>query len=73
MQTEPVPEDQLAALRAELAGVEDEFGLEVVSIFPGSDPDVTEATVLRSLIPSVRAVGEELRNGTLEVVTEFED
>ncbi len=73
MQTEPVPEDQLAALRAELAGVEDEFGLEVVSIFPGSDPDVTEVTVLRSLIPSVRAVGEELRNGTLEVVTEFED
>ncbi len=59
---------EVSGLQAQLAAIEAEYGLTVVSIFPGTDPNSTEADVLRTLIPSVRQVGEEIKKGKLQVV-----
>ncbi len=64
---------ELARLRTELEAVQAEFGVTVTSAFPGTNPDATEHDRLRAIIDSLRVIGEEIRNGTLEVVTEYED
>lgn len=58
----------VAELQAELAAVEKEYGVTITSVFPGTDPNTSEEALLRELIRSLRAVGEEWKSGTLEVV-----